>query len=103
MTASSPSPETIRFIARILAAQPTSVTDVAETIANIVRTVDNLGAPAAKLDEAPAPKPRAARIPVLREASETEAALVPKTIVLKPRSERVIVTRTRRRIAEETP
>ena len=37
MTASSPSPETIRFIARILAAQPTAIADVAETIANIVK------------------------------------------------------------------
>lgn len=103
MTASSPSPETIRFIARILAAQPTSVTDVAETIANIVRTVDNLGAPPAKLDEAPAPKPRAARIAALHEVAETEAALVPKTIVLKPRGERAIVARARRRIVEEAP
>jgi len=53
MTARSPSPETIRFIARILAAQPTSVTEVAETIANIVRTVDNLAAPAAPREKSP--------------------------------------------------
>ena len=101
MTASSPSPEAIRFIARILAAQTTSVTDVAETIANIVRTVDTLGAPPAKPDEAPARRPRAARIAAGRDTSETETVSVPKPVVLKPRGERVTVARTRRRIAEE--
>jgi cold shock CspA family protein len=107
MTGSSPSPETIRFIARILAAQPTSVTDVAETIANIVRTVDNLGAPAAKPEAAPVPKALAAKTAAVEIATQDEAepdadaALAPKITVLKPRGERVAVTRTRRRIVEE--
>jgi cold shock CspA family protein len=98
MTTSSPSPETIRFIARILAAQPTPVTDVAETIANIVRTVDNLAAPTISSESAPVGKTRttAAYAP-----PATDAAPVPATIVLKPRGERAAATRTRRRIVEE--
>lgn len=99
MTASSPSPETIRFIARILAAQPTAVTEVAETIANIARTVDNLAAPAAPSDDVPAAKPRTARVAPSRIAA-TETAPIPQTIVLKPRGERAL-GRPRRRIAEE--
>jgi cold shock CspA family protein len=104
MTGSSPSPETIRFIARILAAQPTSVTDVAETIANIVRAVDNLGAPAGKLDMAPAAKKPAAKAVATATQDEGDAAdadLAPKITVLKPRGERVVVARARRRVADE--
>jgi cold shock CspA family protein len=100
MTASSPSPETIRFIARILAAQPTAVTEVAETIANIARTIDNLAAPAAPSDAVLAAKPRIARVAPSRIAA-TETAPIPQTIVLKPRGERAL-GRPRRRIAEET-
>jgi|SRR5579859_5133062 len=101
MTASSPSPETIRFIARILAAQPTAVTDVAETIANIVRTVDNLTAPVAPSDSAPVAKARTARAAPPHEVAVTETAPIPKTIVLKPRGERAVAARPRRRIADE--
>lgn len=101
MTARSPSPETIRFIARILAAQPTSLTEVAETIANIVRTVDNLAAPAAPADDLPLANARSAKVATRRNMA-TETAPVPRTIVLKPRGERAAVGRPRRRIAEET-
>jgi cold shock CspA family protein len=98
MTASSPSPETIRFIARILAAQPTSVTEVAETIANIVRTVDNMGAPAAP--SAPIPAARARTVKVARTpVAPPEPAPIPETIVLKPRGA-AAVARPRRRIVE---
>jgi cold shock CspA family protein len=99
MTTSSPSPETIRFIARILAAQPTPVTDVAETIANIVRTVDNLAAPTAPSASAPAGKIRAT---AAYAPPATEAAPMPTTIVLKPRGERAAAARARRRIVEKT-
>ena len=98
MTASSPSPETIRVIARILAAQPTSGTEVAETIANIARTVDNLGAPAAPSDPIPAARARTvkvARTPV----APPETAAIPETIVLKPRGA-AAAARPRRRIVE---
>ncbi|HEV2678154.1 MAG TPA: hypothetical protein VGV37_26745 [Aliidongia sp.] len=103
MTASSPSPETIRFIARILAAQPTSVADVAQTIVNIVRAVDTLGAPAARPDTAPLPKARTVRTAPAHAVSEVEVSTVPKTIVLKPRGERASVARTRRRLVEAPP
>jgi cold shock CspA family protein len=111
MTASSPSPETIRFIARILAAQTTSVTDVAETIANIVRTVDTLSAPAASaaaVSLAPASRTRAARIAASRkitaheiaaiEATTAPKSAIPKTIVLKPRG--AAAPRPKRRLME---
>jgi len=101
MTARSPSPETIRFIARILAAQPTSVTEVAETIANIVRTVDNLMAPAAPSDDLPVAKARLAKVATIRNMA-TETASIPQTVVLKPRGERAAIGRPRRRIAAET-
>ena len=97
MTASSPSPETIRFIARILAAQPTAVTEVAETIANIVRAVDTLGAPAAPFDAAPVAKPRVAKVAAPRRNPVTETAPAPRIIVLKPRG---AVGRPRRRLPE---
>ena len=112
MTGSSPSPETIRFIARILAAHPTSVTDVAETIANIARTVDNLGTPAhldapAPDDAAPrrarATKPAAAPKHSELEHPEATPAPIPAVTVLKPRGGRVTVSRSRRRTAEESP
>ncbi|GGF22506.1 hypothetical protein GCM10011611_30740 [Aliidongia dinghuensis] len=99
MTASSPSPETIRFITRILAAQPTSVTDVAETIANIVRTVDNLGAATAKTERAPARPAKPAVVETAVEAADDDAAAVAP----KLRAERVTVTRARRRNVEEAP
>jgi len=99
MTASSPSPETIRFIARILAAQPTSVTEVAETIANIVRTVDNLGAPAAPPANVPVAKARTVKV-AARLIPTPETTPIPETVVLKPRGERASVGRPRRRIAE---
>jgi hypothetical protein len=99
MTASSPSPETIRFIARILAAQPTSVTEVAETIASIARTVDNLAAPAAPSGDLPVAKARPAKVATRRNAV-SEAAPLPQTTVLKPRGERAAVGRPRRRLAE---
>ena len=98
MTASSPSPETIRFIARILAAQPTSVTEVAETIANIARTIDTLGVPATPSAPIPAAKARTvkvARTPV----APPETAPIPETIVLKPRGA-AAAARPRRRIVE---
>ena len=98
MTASSPSPETIRFIARILAAQPTSVTEVAETIANIARTVDSLGAPAAPSDPIPAAKARTAKV-ARTPIAPPETAPIPETIVLKPRGA-AAAARPRRRIAE---
>jgi len=98
MTASSPSPETIRFIARILAAQPTSVTEVAETIANIARTVDSLGAPAAPSDPIPAAKARTAKV-ARTPIAPPETAPIPETIVLKPRGA-AAAARPRRRIVE---
>lgn len=99
MTASSPSPETIRFIARILAAQPTSVTEVAETIANIVRTVDNLGAPAAPSAPVPVAKARTVKV-ASRPIATPEISPIPETIVLKPRGA-AAAARPRRRIAED--
>lgn len=99
MTASSPSPETIRFIARILAAQQTSITEVAETIASIVRTVDNLAAPAAPSDDLPVAKARTAKV-ATRRNRVAETAPLPQTIVLKPRGERPAAGRPRRRLAE---
>ena len=101
MTASSPSPETIRFITRILAAQPTSVTDVAETIANIVRTVDNLGAATAKTEAISIRPAKPAVVETAVEAADADddaAAVAPKL-----RAERVTVTRARRRSVEEAP
>lgn len=97
MTASSPSPETIRFIARILAVQPTAVTEVAQTIANIVRTVDALGASAAPPHAAPVAKPRVAKLVEPRLDGATEAAPAPEIIVLKPRG---AVGRPRRRLPD---
>jgi len=106
MTGSSPSPETIRFIARILAAHPTSVTDVAETIANIARTVDNLGAPASAPDDATPRRVRAPKYVAAPQSSEPEepeaAPTIPQVTVLKPRGGRVSVARPRRRPVEET-
>jgi len=107
MTGSSPSPETIRFIARILAAHPTSVTDVAETIANIARTVDNLGAPAPAPDDATTHRARATKSAAALKNSESEGtaaapAPIPEVTVLKPRGGRMSVARPRRRAVEET-
>ena len=102
MTASSPSPETIRFIARILGARPTAVTEVAETIANIARTVDQLTAdPVALLPTAVPAKTRTAKVAAPR-STVTEAAPVPEAIILKPRGERAAANRPRRRIVQET-
>ena len=97
MTASSPSPETIRFIARILAAQPTAVTEVAETIANIARTVDTLStAPAPAESAVPGrvakPEPQVA-------ASRAAEPAAPEPIVLKTRGAAAV--RPRRRITVE--
>jgi cold shock CspA family protein len=101
MTASSPSPETIRFIARILAAQPTAVTEVAETIANIARTVDNLGTAAVPSGDVAPTKARTVKVAMPRDAA-TEIPTIPEPIVLKPRGA-AAASRPRRRIVEETP
>jgi len=99
MTASSPSPETIRFIARILAAQPTAVTEVAETIVSLARAVDNLGIAAVPSGDVAPPKARTVKVATPREAA-TEIPTIPETIVLKPRG--AAASRPRRRIAEES-